>query len=327
MSVPPPQESASARAGVFEFNVVEPRGGPVGTFSFLGGVLVLAFMGKATLVSVNWVLVIALGLNLLVGLLFFPSAVRRGAPAANTATVDNTPKIHFSIGSTLALAIPLMVTMLVAQVMGLADLWFVKRLCTEHDTALYAAAARFVVLVGLPLITINAVLPPYLSGMWAKREIDKIDRLMSVTSLASTLYAVAVSLALFFGGVPLMKLIYGAPFGPSGMILFVLSLGQLAFVACGPAGFALAVMGRQKEQMIVMIVSLVLMGVLAVFMGHRWGAMGVAWATVIANFMQKMTFAAVVEKTLGFKTYVRLASLRNAAARVSMILPARSPAV
>jgi O-antigen/teichoic acid export membrane protein len=113
-----------------------------------------------------------------------------------------------------------------------------------EKVAYYEAASRTALLVGLPLMAINAIIPPMFAHMHQTGRLKELEALAQ--SSARWMYYVSLPLALFMAALaPDILGLFGAGFGEGCWALQVLIIAQLFNVACGSVGFLLAMSGHQ----------------------------------------------------------------------------------
>jgi|UniRef100_A0A7V6DR34 O-antigen/teichoic acid export membrane protein len=113
-----------------------------------------------------------------------------------------------------------------------------------EQVAFYEAASRTSLLVGLPLLAVNAVIPPMFAHMHQKERIKELEGLAQTST--RWMYYVALPLALFMAALaPDILKLFGTSFGEGQYALQILLVAQLLNVACGSVGFLLAMSGNQ----------------------------------------------------------------------------------
>jgi O-antigen/teichoic acid export membrane protein len=113
-----------------------------------------------------------------------------------------------------------------------------------EKVAYYEAASRSALLVGLPLMAINAVIPPMFAHLHQKGRLKELEGLAQ--SSTRWVYYVSLPLALFMAALaPDILGLFGGGFGEGRWALQILIIAQLFNVACGSVGFLLAMSGHQ----------------------------------------------------------------------------------
>jgi O-antigen/teichoic acid export membrane protein len=113
-----------------------------------------------------------------------------------------------------------------------------------REVAYYEAAGRTALLVSLPLMAINAIVPPLFARLHQEGRLQDLEELGQVST--RWMYYGAFPLALFMAVLaPDILGLFGAGFGEARWALQILLLAHLVNVACGSVGFLLAMTGHQ----------------------------------------------------------------------------------
>jgi O-antigen/teichoic acid export membrane protein len=120
------------------------------------------------------------------------------------------------------------------------DLWIAAALLVNAQASLFAAAQRLVLLVVIPLTSLQVVFAPVISRLYAQGEADHLERLLRT---AATLVAGLISV-FWLGMIAMPELLLGVAFGdafrPAAAVLVVLSLGMVVQVLTGMCATALS---------------------------------------------------------------------------------------
>jgi O-antigen/teichoic acid export membrane protein len=148
------------------------------------------------------------------------------------------------LGDLLRYSWPLYVSVLLMLVFSAVDSLVLGYFAGPEKVAYYEAAGRTALLVSLPLMAVNAVVPPFFAQMHQKGRQPELETLAQVG--ARWTYLVSLPLAIFMAALaPDILELFGAGFEEGRWALLVLILAQLINVACGSVGFMLAMTGHQ----------------------------------------------------------------------------------
>lgn len=211
----------------------------------------------------------------------------------------------------LVLAFPVMISNLVLFSFSQVDIWILGILQTPFDLAVYGAAAKLVVLISLPLLTLNSVLAPIIAELHARRQRARLERTLRAVAGLACLPAVLIFLALTFFGGPILRFLYGDPYESGAILLMILGMGQIFIVITGPCALTLLMTGRQKLLMNISILSGVLTVLMAVALVLSFGSLGVAVAIATGTIGQNLLMLFSAKRTLGIWTYPRLSDIRH----------------
>ena len=148
-------------------------------------------------------------------------------------------KDAITLKEVLTISWPLWVTSLTLFVLTQADLWVLGLFREQDEVAIYGVAVRLVALIGMPLTIVNAVVQPVISDMYSRGKMVELERIMRTTGtmVAIPAFTVLALFALF--GDSILGYIFGEFYRGAGVVLLVLSIGQLINVWAGSCGLAL----------------------------------------------------------------------------------------
>ncbi len=216
-------------------------------------------------------------------------------------------------GALLRIACPLLVTSLTLFAAAHADLWIVGALRPHREVAVYGVAARAATVVAMPLLVVNAVLPPVVAELHAQGRRDELERVLRGAAALAGLPALAALAALAIAGGPLLGLMYGHAYRAGGAVLTLLACGQAAVVCTGSCGLTLAMTGRQALLATATGIGGGLTVVAAALAARPFGTTGVAAATAAGLVLQNLAMLVAVRLTAGVWTHLSLAPLLGAA--------------
>jgi len=211
----------------------------------------------------------------------------------------NTQKI-------ISISWPLWVTSLTLIVLLQADLWILGMFSTKDEVAIYGAVARLVVLITMPLLIINAVVPPLIAEMSALGKIKELERLLRSIATWASFPAIFVVCIFAFYGDDVLSILYGEFYQSGGVVLMILGGGQLINVWAGSCGQVLMLTGHQSSMMKITIASGFLTVTLAYFLVAKFGAVGVACSAAAGMVVQNIIMLIIVKKKIGLWTHVNL---------------------
>jgi O-antigen/teichoic acid export membrane protein len=139
---------------------------------------------------------------------------------------------------------PLYLSVLLMLVFGAVDSLVLGLFTGPEKVAYYEAAGRTALLVSLPLLAVNAVVPPLFAQLHQGGRLQELKGLAQAST--RWMYYAALPLAFFMVALaPDTLELFGPGFGEAQWALQILVLAQLVNVACGSVGFLLAMTGHQ----------------------------------------------------------------------------------
>ncbi len=227
-------------------------------------------------------------------------------------TVLPSPKgDEIGVVEILRISWPLWVTSLALFMLSQSDLWVMGLLRSTEEVAVYGAAVRIVALLTMPILLVNAVVPPLIAEMHAQGETEELEKVLRTLATFAGLPALIMCGLFIFFGDSILGVVFGEYYQVGGVVLTILSIGQLANVWAGSCGLTLMLTGHQ----LVMMVITVFCGILAVVGGvwfvQLYGGIGVAGATATGMFLQNLLMLFFAKKKVGVWTHVKLSLIKN----------------
>lgn len=204
---------------------------------------------------------------------------------------------------------PLLVTNLMIFIFGQADIWIIGALRPTEEVAIYGAAARLVQLVILPAGIINAILPPIISEMYSLGNVKQLENVIRVTSAIAAIPAACVLLTLVFASDSVLGLIYGDFYRNGGILLILISVGQLINVWAGSGILVLMMTGNQMPLMKIMTVFGAILIIAGIPSVEYYGATGMASVASLTVSVQALTILIYIRKRTGMWTHAGLSNV------------------
>lgn len=211
----------------------------------------------------------------------------------------------------LAVAGPLLVTSLAIFVTTQMDLWLVGLFCGKQDVALYGASARLVLLVMMPMLIGNVVLPPLVAELHGRGETQRLENLVRTTATLSGLIAVPVLLVVFFAAGPILGIAYGDYYRGGATVLVLLCAGQTLNVLAGPGAVVLMMTGGQREVMAISALCGMFVAGGGALLGNSYGSPGIALAAAMAGPLHGLFCLAAVRRRNGIWCHAGVGDLTH----------------
>ena len=213
------------------------------------------------------------------------------------------------LSEVVAITWPLFVTNLTLTLLTHVDIWILGAFRPQGDVAIYGAAARGMALVTMPLLIVNAVLPPMIAGMYARGDQVELENLLRHTATLAFIPALGVVLVFIFFGGPILELVYGEFYGNGATILGILAVGQLVNVWAGSCGFTLMMTGNESTLMGITAASGMTMVILCFVLVGKYGPVGVALAAATGISLQNIALLVGVKMKTGMKVHAQIPRL------------------
>ena len=265
------------------------------------GLLALAVAGTAWLAGLRLSAETAMGLHLLSALCAFAigaAVLLRVRPAGIAAIPADTGHSRAWLAALGPIALVSGMQVL-NQNAGLVVLGLIR---PDEEAALLrvALSASAFVVIGLQVITLPY--EPLFVRVHQAGDMAGLQKAASASAAAGFLVSLPLAGAFWIGGSWLLGLLYGQEYAAASGILSVLVLGQLARCYFGSCETVLVLTGHERQSMRVWIAAIVVGLLLAVALGLRFGAIGIAWASVCSTLVVRLGQWLAVRRLLGIDT-------------------------
>lgn len=201
---------------------------------------------------------------------------------------------------------PLWLTNLTLFALTQSGLWILGAFGSPDEVAIYGAATRVVTLVAMPLLIVNAVVPPLIAEMYAQDKTKKLEQsLRMLATVAGVPSALILGFFMIFGS-PVLSLLFGPYYQAGSMVLTILSIGQLSNVWTGSCGLTLMLTGHQFTMMVISVFCGILTVAMAWWLVAEHGSLGIAIATSTGMASQNLLMVLYTKQKTGIWTQVDL---------------------
>ena len=157
----------------------------------------------------------------------------------------------------------------------------------KAEVGLLKVAVSGASLAGFGLQMVNLVLGPYISRLYAQRDMVRLQRLAGVGSALSGAFTLPFFLAFVLMGGWVVDLLFGAEYAEAVVPLAILGFGQMASGLFGSVGLMLTMTGHERTMARLLAVSTLSNILLCLLLAPWLGVIGAALAStgglVIAN--------------------------------------------
>ena len=185
-----------------------------------------------------------------------------------------------------------------------ADIWIIGSFLTVDDVAVYGAATRLIMAISVSLMILNSVVSPDIAGLFARRELARLEQLLRTGTTLAAIPAALAMLVFYLAGERLLALLYGPFYGDGYPVLVVLGIGQLFNVISGPCGLVLLMTGYQRTMMKISVTTSLLAIVTSVYAAIHIGVLGVAAVFSGALIVQNILMMHFARKHTDINTFM-----------------------
>ncbi|MEO4045285.1 flippase [Hoeflea sp. CAU 1731] len=169
---------------------------------------------------------------------------------------------------------------------------------SASDVGVYTVVFQGAMLVSLPLTAVNAVLAPNIARLYTQGDHQRLQRLITVATLATSLVAGIAGLGLILVGRWLLASVFGNDFADGYPVLAILCIGQLMNTLAGSVSMFLNMTGHEKDALKGATVSAMLNVILNALLIPYFGMVGAAIATAISLMIWNILLGILVFKRL-----------------------------
>lgn len=288
--------------GFHEIRLATIFGGLVSSLILLGSLGAIWLTGKTTLATVLSFTVISVAASAAIGGFTLLNKVSALPRIGNADAADG-------IGKVLSIAWPLLVANLTHFAVTQADVWILGAFRAQEELAIYGAAARLMTVIVMPLMLLNAVVPPIIAELHVQGKKKTLETTLRSTAAIAGFPALVVLLAFIFFGKPILTLIYGEFYAKGAVVLAILSLGQLVNVWAGSCGITLMMTGNQTIRMGIAVTSALLAIGGGLWAVRSHGMAGVAIASAFTMMCQNVALVLIVKSKVGVWTHASFAGV------------------
>jgi O-antigen/teichoic acid export membrane protein len=235
-----------------------------------------------------------------------------------------------SLVAMLWLCLPLAASQLLSFVLGHGDLWVAGVVVPPYDLALYGAARRLTLIVGIPMQMAQLTVVSSIAVLYARASSEEMERkLRSATTLAAVPATLLLLPLILMPGV-VATVLFGPFYQEATTVIVIMGLAQIVFVWVGPADLTLIYTGRQHVALVIHLITAAALLVIMPICASRYGIVGLAVANGVILGLQNIAFCVLVRRLVGVSTLVDVRLVREVpriftSLRRLITMPGRAP--
>jgi O-antigen/teichoic acid export membrane protein len=195
-------------------------------------------------------------------------------------------------------ALPFAMLAAVQTLMAQVDVILVGAIAGAHDAGLYSVAQRGSGLVIFGILAVQVTLGPTISRLWFAHDVRRLQLAVTRAARGAFAFALIVAVVLWVFGPQFLSL-FGAEFVVAVPILNVLTLSLVIDVALGLGAVSLAMTGHQRAGFVAVAVAVVSRIGLGLLLVPVFGALGAAYAALVAIVMYNVATVLYARLRLG----------------------------
>jgi O-antigen/teichoic acid export membrane protein len=177
-------------------------------------------------------------------------------------------------------ALPMFFNSMIRNVLNSTDVLFLGALATQSQLAFYGAADRVSYFVVAPLIALNAIFSPMIAEYHAKGQQKQLESMFKVVTKWSFSLSWPVFLCFTVFHEAILG-VFGKEYTQAGLVLILLSLGNLVDAGVGSVNYLLVMTGRPRVILFNTVTTMVVNITLAVLLVSRLNILGAALAAAL----------------------------------------------
>lgn len=188
-------------------------------------------------------------------------------------------------------------------ILSKSDTIMVGSILGPEEAGMYGAAVKTAEWVRFVLTIVNIVAAPSFAALYAKNDLDGLQKVVSAVALWIFWPSLVISLLLIAFSQPILG-IFGSEFIAASWQLKILVLGQAIGAWCGSVGYLMVMTGHQNKSLPVFIYATVINIVLNAIAIPLIGAVGAAIATAFCSALWNIWLSFLVVKYVGVSPLV-----------------------
>ncbi len=191
-----------------------------------------------------------------------------------------------------------------------ADLWVLGMFRPVEEVAIYGAASRMAMIVGMPLNVANAALAPMIAELFSRSQQTRLERAVRAAATLSALPSLLVLGLYVWLGDLLLGLVFTDAYVAGHPILMLLALGQWLHVLLGSCGLSLTMTGNQRDVMRISIWVGVVTVLAFLAVAGPFGMVGVGVVTAASIVLYNGVLAWQAWRRIGIRTWATASPAR-----------------
>ena len=208
---------------------------------------------------------------------YYIFSILKTIPIASTE--DTNEDINrFSYKEILRTSYPMTISYLSLLIMKSLDIIILEQYTNFENVALYGIVVRVSVLLGIVLMSVNAMVAPDIAKFYHAKQFSKLKVLVN-KSVKMTVYLTIPILVVIFGAPTFVLGLFGEPYKLAKMPLLLITFGELVNICCGAVGIYMNMTGKQLVYQRILLIALALNILLNLILIPKFGMVGAAFST------------------------------------------------
>lgn len=208
-------------------------------------------------------------------------------------------------------ASPMLVHAILLYIVTQANIWILGAFRPNDDVALYGAAMRLVLLVGISTSIVNAVVPPLIAEKYAQDNIKSVEGLLRSAATVCGAPALVILIVYIFAGEWVLSVVFGEFYTQATWVLIILSVAEIVNVLTGACSVSLNMTGHQVQMMLLTVARAIVSVIGSVVVVERYGVLGVSVVYGVSLIIYNLSSLLLTRKLVGIWTHVGLSKVKD----------------
>lgn len=221
----------------------------------------------------------------------------------NTPALYSTPCGTVDSKEILASSMPLFIVAIMNVIIDLSDSVLIGYFLNASAVGIYTIALRVTSISSVLLSSVNSVIAPEFSTLWANGKHQELNTLAQTTTRRMALIACVLLFCIVFFAEAILG-IFGAEFIAGSTVLRVLGIAHFIALATGPVAYILMMTGNERFHRTTVVLCAISNIVLNCILIPLYGMTGAAIATAIALSTKNILAVLFVRQKLDIKVLI-----------------------
>lgn len=265
-------------------------------------VVLIVLVGAVLLLGRDLTAVTAIQFNVLGGIVAFTvgAVLLLRALPREVSSAHSEYKLKPWAASLLPLSLFAGLKMLDSQV----SILFLGFMATSEEVGLFRVAATGAALVAFGLTAVNMALAPQVARLYNAGEIEKLQRVITLTTRAVAAISFPVALLFIFFGKTIIGFIFGIDYVAAAPALAILCFGQLINASSGSVALVLNMTGNDKSTVAGAGIALIVNILVSILLVPLLGLAGAAIAFSVSLSVWNIILVVMAKKRAGINTFL-----------------------
>ena len=182
---------------------------------------------------------------------------------------------------------------------------FLSYFSVAKQVGLYSASVLISQILSLGLLSINFMLLPIFSELYASQKFDELKKTYNTLTKILIAGFFPLSLLLMFYSSGILKILFGNSYLPASEALKILLIGFIFNVYCGPVGLLTLAIGESKKYLLYDLIGFCSISLFGFFFIQHYNLIGAALSVTISLVIWNIIALSYIYKTFKLHTFTK----------------------